>query len=202
MTDLLTVGGDSGGGFGSAAGGGLVGGLVGSWFGNGNGFGGFGGNSFGAGFATSILNDGINAIQNSINGMNMNLSSGLCNIGYQTLDQSSRNQMAMMQGFSSIAHDNCQSTNSVVSAINNLGFQNQQCCCDLKRLIADEGAATRGLMQQNLINKLQYKLADEKAENATLKSQMYQTNLSNAQTGAILAAIRGITPTTTPATAG
>lgn len=201
MTDLLTVGGDSGGGFGSAAGGGLVGGLVGSWFGNGNG--GFGGNgNFGAAFATSILNDGVNAIQNSINGMNMNLASGLSNIGYQTLDQSSRNQLAMMQGFSSIAHDNCQSTNSIVAAINTLGYQNQQCCCETRRLIAEEGAATRNMMQQNLIAKLQTKLCDEKAENATLKSQIYQTNLSNGQTAAILAAIRGITPTTTPATAG
>ena len=150
MTDLLTVGGDSGGGFGSAAGGGLVGGLVGSWFGNGNGV--FGGNgNFGAAFATSILNDGVNAIQNSINGMNMNLASGLSNIGYQTLDQSSRNQLAMMQGFSSIAHDNCQSTNSIVAAINTLGYQNQQCCCETRRLIAEEGAATRNMMQQNLL---------------------------------------------------
>lgn len=204
MTDIITSGGCNGfgGGEGLAAFGGA---LIGSWFGNGfngGGWGGFGGNAagIGAGFATSILNDGINAVQNSINGMNMNLSSGLCNIGYQTLDQSSRNQLAMMQGFSSLGHDNCQNTANIVSAINNVGYMQQDCCCKTQSTIRDEGNATRQLIQQNFIDKLQMKLCDVKDENASLKAQLYQTNLSNQQTGAILAAIRSITPATTTTT--
>lgn len=206
MTDIITSGGCGGfgGGEGLAAFGGA---LIGSWFGNGFnggwGNGGWGGNAgIGAGFATSILNDGINAVQNSINGMNMNLSSGLCNIGYQTLDQSSRNQLAMMQGFSSLGHDNCQNTANIVSAINNVGYMQQECCCKTNGTIRDEGNATRQLIQQNFIDKLQMKLCDAKDENAALKAQLYQTNLSNQQTGAILAAIRSITPATTTTTAG
>ena len=128
MTDSITTGSLGNGGFGGEGLAAFAGGAVGSWFGNGWMGGGFGGNGFGAGFATSILNDGVNAIQNSINGMNMNLSSGLSNIGYQTLDQSSRNQLAMMQGFSSLGHDNCQNTSNIVSAINNVGFMQQDCC--------------------------------------------------------------------------
>lgn len=220
MTDILPVNGCGGGDGFAGVGGAFAGALLGSWFGNGwgggygGGYGGYGyprtvvidnnsccgcNNGFGAGFATSILNDGVNAIQNSINGMNMNLSSGLCNIGYQTLDQSSRNQLAMMQGFSSLGHDNCQNTSNIVSAINNLGYAQQECCCKTQSTIREEGSLTRGLMQQNLITHLQTKLCDAKDENSALKAQLYQTNLSNQQTGAILAAIREITPATTTA---
>ena len=160
MTDILPVGGSLGGGegWGGAALGAFGGALIGSWFGDGwggwgNRGGGNGGCGCGCGAAvgTSIINDGINSIQNSINGMNMNLSSGLCNVGYQTLDQSSRTNLAMMQGFSTIGHDNCQNTNAIVSAINNVGFQNQNCCCQTQKLIAEEGCATRQLIQNNLI---------------------------------------------------
>ena len=215
MTDILPVSGCGGSDGFAGVGGAFAGALLGSWFGNGfngNGCGGWGGgyprtvvidnnsccnNGFGAGFATSILNDGVNAIQNSINGMNMNLSSGLCNIGYQTLDQSSRNQLAMMQGFSSLGHDNCQNTSNIVSAINNLGYAQQECCCKTQSTIREEGSLTRGLMQQNLITHLQTQLCDAKDKISSLKGQLYQTNLSNQQTGAILQAIREITPTTT-----
>lgn len=202
MTDIITTGGLGSGGFGGEGLAAFGGALVGSWFGNGwMGNGGFGGNGFGAGFATSILNDGVNAIQNSINGMNMNLSSGLSNIGYQTLDQSSRNQLAMMQGFSSLGHDNCQNTSNIVSAINNVGFMQQECCCKTQNTIREEGSLTRALIQQNQITDLQTKLCDAKHENATLASQIFTTNALNGQTAAILGAINARFPlpaTTTP----
>lgn len=92
MTDILPVstgmGFGNGDGFGADALGAFGGALIGSWFGDawGGGWGRGGHGSSAAvdatGFSTQILNDGINAIQNSINGMNMNLSSGLCNVGY------------------------------------------------------------------------------------------------------------------------
>lgn len=203
MTDILPVNGFGGGegGWGSAAGA-FAGALFGSWFGDwgGNGRRGCGGGCNSAaiadGFSTGILNDGINSIQNSINGMNMNLSTGLCNIGYQTLDQTSRTNLAMMQGFSSLGHDNCQNTNSIVSAINNVGFQNQQCCCATQNAIREEGCATRQLIQNNLITDLQTKLCDEKAENAALKSQLYTTNVVNGQTAVLMGAIERLRPTT------
>lgn len=127
----------------------------------------------------------------------MNLSSGLCNIGYQTLDQSSRTNLAMMQGFASIGHDNCQNTNNIVSAINNVGFNQQQCCCQTQNAIREEGCATRQLIQNNLITDLQTKLCDEKADNAALKAQLYTTNALNGQTAVLMAAIDRLRPTTT-----
>lgn len=214
MTDILPVnglGGD-GTGWGGATLGAFGGALIGSWFGDmwGGGWGGRGGNcgcgcgcgcntnaAVADGFSTAILNDGVNAIQNSLNGMNMNLSSGLCNIGYQTLDQSSRTNLAMMQGFASIGHDNCQNTNNIVSAINNVGFNQQQCCCQTQNAIREEGCATRQLIQNNLITDLQTKLCDEKADNAALKAQLYTTNALNGQTAVLMAAIDRLRPTTT-----
>lgn len=213
MTDVLPVSGFGGDGVGGAALGAFGGALIGSWFGDawGGNWGNRGGNGCGCGcgcgcgnnaavadgFSTAILNDGVNAIQNSINGMNMNLSSGLCNIGYQTLDQSSRTNLAMMQGFADIGHANCQNTNSIVSAVNGVGFQLADCCCKTQNTIREEGCATRQLIQNNLITDLQTKLCDEKSENAALKSQLYTTNITNGQTAAILAAIQSLRPTTT-----
>lgn len=205
MTDILPVSGISGGGegIGGSALGAFGGALIGSWFGEGWGGGwgnrGGGNNSCGcgcaAGFGTQILNDGINSIQNSINGMNMNLSSGLCNIGYQTLDQTSRTNLAMMQGFSSLGHDNCQNTNNIVSAVNGVGFQLAECCCKTQNAIREEGCATRQLIQNNLINDLQTKLCDAKSDNAALKSQLYTTNMVNGQTAVLMAAIDRLRPT-------
>ena len=224
MTDILPVGGTGfGGDAGSAALGAFGGALIGSWFGDawggrGWGYGGGYGGGCGCGcgnnaafasmaaaadgFSTSILNDGINSIQNSINGMNMNLSSGLCNIGYQTLDQSSRTNLAMMQGFASVGHDNCQNTNNIIAAINNVGYAQQECCCKTQSAIRDEGSATRQLIQQNVIADLQSKLCDEKADNAALKAKLYTTNITNGQTAAILAAINSLRTTTTTPAAG
>lgn len=206
MTDILPVGGSLGGGegIGGAALGAFGGALIGSWFGEGwgGGWGNRGGNGgdgcgCASGFGTQILNDGINSIQNSINGMNMNLSSGLCNIGYQTLDQTSRTNLAMMQGFSSLGHDNCQNTNNIVSAVNGVGFQLADCCCKTQNAIREEGCATRQLIQNNLINDLQTKLCDAKSDNAALKSQLYTTNVVNGQTAVLMAAIDRLRPTTT-----
>lgn len=213
MTDILPVEG-MGGGVGGPALGAFAGALFGSWFGDGwGGRGNYGGgcgcgNGAGAasvvadGFSTQILNDGINAIQSSLNNINMNLSSGLCNVGYQNLDQSSRTNLAMMQGFASIGHDNCQNTNNIVSAINNSAFQAQNCCCATQKLIAEEGCATRQLIQNNLITDLQTKLCDQKADNAALKSQLYTTQALGVQTAAIIAAIEANKPTTSTTTAG
>ena len=204
MTDILPV--SAGMGFGNDGIGGdtlgaFAGALFGSWFGDG-----WGGNGWGnrggcnaaeaAGFTTQILNDGINAIQNSINGMNMNISSGLCNVGYQNLDQSSRTNLAMMQGFSSLGHDNCQNTASIVSAVNGLGTQLQNCCCTTQRLIEQQGCQTRELMQAIANQAVRDQLCDAKAKNAALETQIFNTGLAN-NTAALI--IKHLPTTTTTA---
>lgn len=178
MTDILPVstgmGFGNGDGFGADALGAFGGALIGSWFGDawGGGWGRGGHGSSAAvdatGFSTQILNDGINAIQNSINGMNMNLSSGLCNVGYQNLDQSSRTNLAMMQGFAS------------------LGTQLQNCCCTTQRLIEQQGCQTRELMQSIANQAIRDQLCDAKAKNAALESQIFATGLTNNAVSTII----------------
>ncbi len=68
-------------------------------------------------------------------------------------------------------------------------------------MIAEEGCATRQLIQNNLIADLQTKLCDAKADNAALKSQVYTTNMVNGQTAVLMAAIDRLRPTTTTAAA-
>lgn len=201
MTDILPVN-TSMGGFGSDTVGAFAGALFGSWFGDGWGGNGWGGRGYGGavdaaatGFSTQILNDGINAIQNSINGMNMNLSSGLSSIGYQNLDQSSRTNLAMMQGFSSLGHDNCQNTASIVSAVNSLGTQVQNCCCTTQRLIEQQGSQTRELMQAIANQAVRDQLCDAKAKNASLEAQIFNTGLANNTAALIIKHLPAATTT-------
>lgn len=181
MCDYLPVnGGGFGGDMAGAFGGALIGGLFGDWFG-GNGWNRNGGVS--EGVSTTILNDGINAIQNSINQVGQNLSSGLCNLGYQNLDQNSRTNIAMLQGFNQLGRDACTSTASIVSAVNGVGSQMQDCCCATQRLIEREACATRELIQSLNTQNIRDKLCDAKAENAALKANAFTAGaLQNAVT--------------------
>lgn len=210
MTDILPV--STGMGFGNSDGwgdaaGAFAGALFGSWFG-GNGFGGYGwGRGYpgaaaeATGFSTQILNDGINAIQNSINGMNMSLSNGLCNVGYQNLDQSNKTNVAMLQGFATLGHDNCQNTNSIVGAVNSLGSKVQDCCCATQRLIEQQGCQTRELIQALNTQDIRDKLCDAKAKNAALESNLYNNNALNSAVSTIITHIKAMQPTTTTSTA-
>lgn len=210
MSDILPVstgiGFNNGNGFGADTMGAFAGALFGSWFGDA--WGGNWGNrgavgdaAAATGFSTQILNDGINAIQNSVNNMNTNLSSGLCNLGYQTLDQSTRNVIANMQGFASLGNEACRNTNVIVSAVNGVGTQLQECCCATQRLVEREACATRELMQSQYARTLETKLCDAKDEINALKSNLYTQNAINASAANIIAHVKAMLPTstTTPA---
>lgn len=203
MSDILPV--STGTGFGADTMGAFAGALFGSWFGDA--WGGNWGNRTGVGdaaatgFSTQILNDGINAIQNSVNNMNMNLSSGLCNIGYQNLDQNSRTNIAMLQGFNQLGRDNCTSTSAIVSAVNGVGTQMQECCCSTQRLVEREACATRELMQSQYARALETKLCDAKDEINALKNNLYTQNAINASAANIIAHVKAMLPASTTGTA-
>lgn len=118
----------------------------------GNGFG-FRGNSAAQGTLTRAeLHDGFNfnQLENGIRG----LERGQCQLGYDTLNQSRETQTAIAQ----------------------LGFQNQQCCCETNRnidavraenykntceitsAIHAEGEATRALINANVMQELRDQL--------------------------------------------
>lgn len=96
----------------------------------GGGFGGFGGGYGNAGLQGSMtraeMQDGFNN-QNTVNSLN-NLEIGMNN------------------GFNSVNMGICNGFNGVQSSLSNLGFNMQNCCCEIKTSIHAEGEATRALL--------------------------------------------------------
>lgn len=186
-------------GIGSDAVGAFAGALFGSWFGDGWGNYGRGGAIAGeaAGFSTSLLNDGLNNIQQSINQVGSNVINGISNLGYQTLDLSSRNAMATQQGFNQIGRDMCTSSASIVSAVNGVGSQLAECCCATQRLIEREGCATRELIQALNTQNISAQLCDAKSKISSLEAQISNGAMLNNAVATIIKHI----PTTTTSTA-
>lgn len=74
---------------------------------------------------------------------------------------------ALSNGFNSINHN-----------IDTIGFNMQNCCCDIKTAIHSEGEATRALITKNTIDELNARLAEKDRElNAAIftNSQQLQT---------------------------
>lgn len=102
----------------------------------------------------------------------------------------------LAQGFSGInsaIRDNGYETRLSVS---DLARQNADCCCAIKNTVQSEGAATRQLIQNNLITELQTKLCDAKSRIASLENQQYTSASNAAQTAAIIAALKPASTTT------
>lgn len=209
MTDMNVLPVSSGfGEGGSAALGGGIGALVGSWFGNGWGPGGRG---VGAGVVAAeaistapileaVNNVGLQVVQGQ-NGTNMALCSGLSNVytglnagitdlGFQTLQSQATQTNALTQGFAGLNTAIVSSSNdnrfAMQAGLNSLMSQNAECCCEIRTAIGAEGAATRQLIQQNLITELQTQLCDSKARNAQLENQVFLQTSQAAQTQQII----------------
>lgn len=111
----------------------------------GNWGGGFGGGAASQGmFTRAEMYEGFNN-QNTVNTLN-NLSTAINN-GFGGV------QMGMANGF-----------NGVQSSIAGLGFNMQNCCCDIKTAIHGEAESIKALMTKNEIDSLRQQLQDEKNE--------------------------------------
>ena len=76
-----------------------------------------------------------------------------------------------------------------------LASQQQQCCCSVLRAIEQEGCANRELQREIQTQNIRDQLANAQAENAALKSQLFQTNAMAQQTVAIINALKPATTT-------
>lgn len=198
--NLLPVGtGDSGWGTGGAA---ALGAFVGSWFGNG-----WGGNGYGRGDVVvpaaaavgAVDNVGLTLLQGQ-NQTNLAIASASADV-YTSLNntmtqqllasqsQSASLQSTLCQGFSGVNQSVYQAGVDTRFAINDLARQNAECCCEIKTTIAAEGAATRQLIQNNLITELQTQLCDSKAKNAQLENQIFLQTSQAAQTQQIISTV-------------
>lgn len=80
-----------------------------------------------------------------------------------------------------------------------LASQQQACCCQVIRAIETEGCANRELQREIQTQALRDVLANSQAENQALKAQIFSINAMNAQTAAIINALK---PATTAAANG
>ena len=160
----------------------------------GGGFGGFGNNggSWQQGFNTqNILSklDGITngisdatfALNNSINGINMNLSNALCSTTYELASKIDNNRFAAQQC--------CCETQRAIDSVN---YNNAKNTCEIVNAIHLEGNATRDLITQNKIEALQTKIAE-----LTACNQAKDLAISQANQNAYL--INKLNPTPIPA---
>lgn len=138
------------------------------------------------------LYDGLNynQLENAVRGVQQ----GLCDGFYAQ-------NTTMLQGFNGVDKELCQGFNSVNSNIANLGYQQQQCCCDLGRSIDNvraeaykntceitnaihsEGEQTRALINANTMQELRDRLEardrDLLSANFQISQQSQTSNLIN-----------------------
>lgn len=142
---------------------------------------GFGGGESGSSFTDSAVQRGFDnqSVMNKLNG----IEQGICSLGYDQLSQMNGiNQNVSQQGF------------NISSAISQLGYQNQSCCCETNRnidavryenakntcdivnAIREDGALTRAQLTQNEIQGLRDQL---QTANFQLSQQAQSANLIN-----------------------
>jgi hypothetical protein len=107
------------------------------------------------------------------------IQQGLCDGFYA-------NNTTMLQGFNGIQRDLCAGFGSVTAGLNQLGYQQQQCCCEIKGAIHAEGEATRALINANTMQALRDKLADKDRDVLIRDFQLSQ----QAQNAALIAELR------------
>lgn len=133
------------------------------------GWGGFGNRAADGALTRAELTQGFNDNQmmNKLDG----LANGICSSTYDIANKISEQTLNLNNGF-----------NGVQASINQLGFQNQQCCCELKTAIHSEGEATRALIAANTVQALRDKIADKDRELIAAQTESKMA----AQTDAIL----------------
>lgn len=158
-------------------------------------------------FIGNLVNSTGDAIVGAINASSQATQQGIFGNAMSNVQAQAANSLAMCQGFGGINS----SIDKGIGALNlniadqgaqsrlqaqELAAQQQSCCCQVLRAIEQEGCANRELQREIQTQALRDVLANAQAENAALKSQIFQTNAMAAQTATIINALK---PTTTTA---
>ena len=158
-------------------------------------------------FIGNLVNSTGDAIVGAINSSAMNTQQGIYNNTLNQVQSQASTNLAMCQGFGGInsAIDRgvgslnlniaSQGAESRLQA-QQLASQQQACCCEVKQVIEREGCLNRELQREIQTQALRDVLISTQAENAALKSQIFQTNLTAQQTATIINALKPATTTT------
>lgn len=152
-------------------------------------FGGLGGNGWGANNAATqgALTRADLCSEFNFNNLNrsvLGIQNGLCD-GFYAMNT------GMLNGINGVQRDLTSGFNSVNSAIAQLGYQNQNCCCETNRnidslkaenykntcdivnAVRTDGEATRALINSNTMQALRDQLCDVKNANAQYQQSQY-----------------------------
>lgn len=158
-------------------------------------------------FIGNLVNSTGDAIVGAINASAQATQQGIFGNSLSNVQAQAANSLAMCQGFGGINS----AIDRGVGALNlniadqgaqsrlqaqELAAQQQSCCCQVLRAIEQEGCANRELQREIQTQALRDVLANAQAENAALKSQIFQTNAMAQQTATIINALK---PTTAAA---
>lgn len=158
-------------------------------------------------FIGNLVNSTGDAIVGAINSSAMNTQQGIYNNTLNAVQSQAATNLAMCQGFGGINS----SIDRGIGALNlniadqgaqsrlqaqELAAQQQSCCCSVLRAIEQEGCANRELQREIQTQALRDVLTTTQAENAALKSQIFQTAAMAQQTATIINALK---PATTAA---
>lgn len=158
-------------------------------------------------FIGNLVNSTGDAIVGAINSSAMNTQQGIYNNTLNAVQSQAATNLSMCQGFGGInsAIDRgvgslnlniaSQGAESRLQA-QQLASQQQACCCEVKQAIEREGCLNRELQREIQTQALRDVLANTQAENAALKSQIFQTAAMAQQTATIINALK---PATTAA---
>ena len=158
-------------------------------------------------FIGNLVNSTGDAIVGAINSTAMNTQQGIYNNTLNRVQSQAATNLSMCQGFGGInsAIDRgvgslnlniaSQGAESRLQA-QQLASQQQACCCEVKQAIEREGCLNRELQREIQTQALRDVLISTQAENAALKSQIFQTNLTAQQTATIINALKPATTTT------
>ena len=158
-------------------------------------------------FIGNLVNSTGDAIVGAINSSAMSTQQGIYNNTLNQVQSQAATNLSMCQGFGGInsAIDRgvgslnlniaSQGAESRLQA-QQLASQQQACCCEVKQAIEREGCLNRELQREIQTQALRDVLISTQNENAALKSQIFQTNLTAQQTATIISALKPATTTT------
>lgn len=157
-------------------------------------------------FIGNLVNSTGDAIVGAINASSQATQQGIFGNAMSNVQAQAANSLAMCQGFGGInsAIDRgvgslnlniaSQGAESRLQA-QQLASQQQACCCEVKQAIEREGCLNRELQREIQTQALRDVLANTQAENAALKSQIFQTAAMAQQTATIINALKPATTT-------
>lgn len=158
-------------------------------------------------FVGNLVNQTGDAIVGAINATAQTTQQGIFGNAMSNVQAQAANSLAMCQGFGGINS----AIDRGIGALNlniadqgsqsrlqaqQLASQQQQCCCQVLQKIEQEGCANRELQREIQTQNIRDQLANSQAETQALKAQLFSINAMNAQTAAIINALKPATTTT------